>query len=499
MELQFQKEVLSCLKPVVCEVQELEQTQELRLPQDMPEVGRILGAWAQPVMRGKQWQGSTAELTAGMLVWVLYIPESGGGVQRLESWIPFRMRWDLPENCPEGKLRILLLPRFVDARSVSAGKILIRAGAAALGEAWCPWEQRYYRAERVPDQVELLRRTYPLRLIQEAGEKQISLEEALTLPASAPRPGRVLYFSLNPEITDRKVMADKVVFRGNGNLHLCYESEEGQVHCWDYELPFSQFAQLEESRSADARADVLLMVTGLELTLGEDGGLQLQAGLAAQYLVDDRRLLELTEDAYSPERELIQKREELELPALLDSRQETFGLEQKLPGCADLVVDTQILPDFPRLQAVSGVQRMEMSAQVQALYYDDRGELQSSTRRWNGSRDLQAEESSVVVTAPQRPMEAKVLAGSTELSVQTELPVQIAAVSGQGLPMVTELQLGALREKDPDRPSLILRRTAQEGLWEIARSSGSTVEAIRSANGLEGEPEPGRMLLIPVL
>ena len=499
MELQLKREELSFLKPVLQEVQELEQTQEVRLPEDMPEVGRILGAWGQPVMRSKQWQGSTAELSAGMMVWVLYIPESGESPRQVEAWIPFRMRWDLPEGCPDGKLRILILPRFVDARSVSAGKIIIRAGVSALAEGWCPHRQDYCRAEAVPKQVELLRRTYPLRLPREAGEKQFQLDEELTLPASAPQPEKLLYYRLDPTVTDRKVLADKVVFRGSGNLHLCYASGDGQLHTWDFELPFSQFGELEESHSPDAQADVLPMVTNLELERDEEGALRMQAGLTAQYLVDDRQLLELTEDAYSPERELRLHREELELPALLESRRENIYGEQTIPGAADLVVDAAVLPDFPRQQTVGEDVRLEQPGMVQVLYYDGNGQLQTASRRWQGSQELKTGETAALSAIPQPGKEPQVLPGGEEMTVRTEIPLQVRAVSRQGMPMVTGAELGDPREKDPMRPSLILRRASQEGLWELAKASGSTVDSIRTANALEGEPEPGRMLLIPVL
>ena len=64
--------------------------------------------------------------------------------------------------------------------------------------------------------------------------------------------------------------------------------------------------------------------------------------------------------------------------------------------------------------------------------------------------------------------------------------------------MVTGLTLGEVQEPDPGRPSLILYRAGKTRLWDIAKQNGSTVEAIRKANGIAEEPEPGRMLLIPV-
>ena len=65
--------------------------------------------------------------------------------------------------------------------------------------------------------------------------------------------------------------------------------------------------------------------------------------------------------------------------------------------------------------------------------------------------------------------------------------------------MVKGLELGDLQEADPSRPSLILRSSGGESLWELAKRSGSTVAAISAANGLSGEPSEEQMLLIPVV
>ena len=80
--------------------------------------------------------------------------------------------------------------------------------------------------------------------------------------------------------------------------------------------------------------------------------------------------------------------------------------------------------------------------------------------------------------------------------VQTQ--IHATAVSRMGLPMITALELGTLREPLEDRPSLILCRGGGRSLWEMARASGSTVEAIRTANGLEDDETDDRMYLIPV-
>ena len=66
------------------------------------------------------------------------------------------------------------------------------------------------------------------------------LEEDLTLPDSAPQPEKLIYSRMEPRITDSRLVGDKLVYRGNGNLHVLCRSEEGKLYSWDFPMPFSQ-------------------------------------------------------------------------------------------------------------------------------------------------------------------------------------------------------------------------------------------------------------------
>jgi hypothetical protein len=85
------------------------------------------------------------------------------------------------------------------------------------------------------------------------------------------------------------------------------------------------------------------------------------------------------------------------------------------------------------------------------------------------------------------------------ISARGDVLLDTCTTAVQGIPMVTGLELGEAVKPDPNRPSLILRRCGTAPLWELAKCNRSTVAAIRGINGLEGEPETGRMLLIPVV
>ena len=498
MELQFKKISRSCMRNVLEEVQNMEQTQEIRIPEGMPGIDRVVSAWGQVVMRGKEWNSSRVTLSAGMLIWVLYLSEEDGKPQCVNGWIPFQLHWELPESCPDGSVRMLCVPRYVDARTVSAGKIMVRAGVAALAEAWCTEETEVCIPSEVPENVELLRSVYPVRLPREAGERQFVLEEDLTMPGSAPKPKRMISCRLDLTVSDKKVLSNKVVFRGSGKLHVLYESEEGQLHAWDFELPYSQFADLEGSYSQDAQVDIRMMPTSVEVETDAEGKFHLKSMAAAQYLVDDREMLELTEDAYCPGREVKVFQKMLELPVILDSHRDNIWMEQSIPAVADIVVDVQIFPDFPRQYRSGHDVTMDMPGMVQLLYYGSDATLQSSSGRWDSKLTMPADESSVLSALPCPVEEQQVLPGADTVAVKAAIPVQMQFSAGQGLPMVTGMELGEIIKPDPARPSLVIRRAENSRLWDIAKTSGSTVASIQKTNNLSGEPISGQMLLIPL-
>lgn len=493
MDVTFETRLHSCMEPVLREIHTSEQTQQITLPDGMPDIGQVLGAWGQPLLRGKQWQAEEVSCNGGLMVWVLYAPEDGSPAQCLEGWIPFTLRWDLPQGKPEGSLRLNCLCRFVDARSVSARKLVVRGGLGVQVEAFCPMEAVSWEPEKIPGDVQLLRRECPLRLPKEMAEKNFSLDEELSLPESAPAPQELIYYRLLPSITDRKVLSGKAVFRGSAQVHVLYRSTEGQLHGWDFSLPFSQYAQLEQEHSPEALADLVVMPTSLELEL-EEGRLRLKGGLTAQILVTDREKLSLVADAYSPTRELELAQRSANLPVLLDSRRQSVPVRQELPVQGNLAADVCIWPDFPRQRRQE--EDLALSAAVQVLYYGEDGALQGASGRWEGS--IAAGPQAQLLAVPLAAEEPQMQLG-TGLSVAQELTVETTAFSWQELPMVAGITPGEARKPDPDRPSLILCRMGQEPLWELAKESRSTVEAIRQANGLTEDPAPNQMLLIPVV
>lgn len=495
MELQFEKKLIPCLRTVMRQVQTQEQTQEVRLPEGMPDIGRVLSSWGQVLIRGKEWRSGGMSVSGGVMVWVLYAPEDGSEPRCLDAWLPFQVKWEFPSTEQDGTIMAIPQLRSVDARSTSARKVMVRAGVSVLGEAISAGEEAVYEPGELPQDVCILKNTYPMCLPSEAGEKAFSLEETLNVPDTMPSPARLLRYELRPEATEQRLLADKLIFRGAAMVHVLYADADGQLHSWQTELPFSQYAELNRDYSDEAKAEVCLAVTNLEMELDPAGGLLLKAGLTGQYIVFDCSHIQLVEDAYSPMRQVTPQVTQLKLPAVLDTVSETIPAEQMLENSENRVLDVAFYPEHARSYREGEQMLAELSGNFQVLCRDPEGQLHSQVSRWEQNRTMPAdrEVKTEVMLAPT----GKYASDGT--GVNAQLRMNVRSVAEEGMPMVTGLEMGELQEPNPDRPSLILCRAGTDRLWDIAKRTGSTVEAIMKANDLKQEPESSKVLLIPVV
>lgn len=495
--MEFQKNAIPCLCPVKAETKLQEQTQELHLPDGLPDVGRVLGAWGQPVIRGKQWQTDELGVSCGVTVWVLYAPEDGSPAERLEAWLPMTLTWELSETVPDGTLLCSPQLRSVDARILSGRKLMIRATVSMTALALTQSETATYEPEDIPEDVQLYRREYPVCLAAEAAEKPFLLDEEVSVPDSVPAPEQLLYATILPQITDRRVMGDKVVFRGNGALHILYRTAEGALASWDCELPFSQYAELTRSYDHSAQAQVLPVVTALETQLLEGGRLRLKAGISGQYVICESRQLSVVEDAYSPFRSVSAQKTTVQIPQVCPLPEETAQVEQTLPLGGNRGVEATILTDQPRPCLKPEHTGLALSGQFQYLLYDRQGQLQSGVAAWQ--QELSGELAQAQLIWCRATGKCRIAPGAASTLLSAEVQLHAAQLQMDQLDAVTGLTVAEQPHQDPCRPSLIIEKAGNRGLWQLAKENGSTVHAIEELNSLQAAPEPDQLLIIPVL
>ena len=97
MQLTFKSTPLSYLQSRLRQVQNQEQTLELRLSEGMPDLGRLLLTGGQARLSSKQWRSDSVSITGGIQAWALYLPEDGSEPMLLVD--SFCNRSDIAAEC----------------------------------------------------------------------------------------------------------------------------------------------------------------------------------------------------------------------------------------------------------------------------------------------------------------------------------------------------------------------------------------------------------------
>lgn len=498
MELQFQKNQMPYLRQLTRQVFNQEQTVEVRLEEGMPEIGRVLGTWGQVILRGKQWQGESVLVSGGVMAWVLYIPEDGGPCRSVETWLPLQWKVDIPAVPRDGTVMATGWLRSLDGRCLSGRKLMVCADVQMLIRISVQEMLEMPVPEELPEDVQLLEQTYQAQVPVEAGEKPFMIDEQLPLPAGLAEVEKILTYSIQPELIDKKLMTDKVVFRGMAIARMLYLGRDGKVHSWNGELPFAQYGELEQEYGDDGTVQLQLVCTSLELEQGQEGLLHICAGMTGQYTIGRQMELETVTDAYSVKRQVMPQYEMLQLPQIRETDSKRVPCRMLMQMPCETIVDATVYPMAPECSKEGDSLNVGLSGRGQVLYYNSEGELAAQQDNWHCQCDMGAVHdggSQVYVSVTGNP---QAMAEGDGCAVTMDLLVENVMTATKELQTLVSMELPQIREEEKEGPSLILRRAGQDSLWQIAKSAGSTVERIKAANGLDDMVSPEQILLIPI-
>ncbi len=497
MELQFDKIPCAYVKQLISQAQTQEQTQEVRLTDNMPDIGRILGCWGQIMIRSKEWRQGEIAASGGVKAWVLYAGEDGVDVRCMDAWIPFQMRWTIPDTAGDGQIHLQPYIQAMECRGISARKMMIRVNVSIHARAYEMATEQIMQPPEMPENVYIRKRSYPLELPVEAGEKPFAIDDEFLLPDSAPKVAQIVRYEVYPEIREQKVLSGKVIFRGGYTMSMLYICPEGKLHTYKTEGAFSQFSDLDKDHSASATANMSLLLTLAELDSDEQGKLHLKCGMACQYMIFDRMTVEICDDAYSCDRQVKLQMGELLLPVRLETEKDRISYSANAEADAYKIVDSSVCWIMPMVSADEQRMHITLEGMGHVLYLDEQDQLQGVTtavkEEWSQLSDpMNRVDVALTDSAPQVSVDPE------GVSVSGDLMLEICVGGNRGIPMVTGMELGEIIQVDPERPSVILRRVGSDTVWDIAKAYGSSVERINEANALESEPAAERMLLIPL-
>lgn len=505
MELEFDRDVIHCWEIVADGTLCQEETLETIVPDACPDILRIVAVCGQATLNGKQAREGAAAVSGSVRAVLLYQPEEGGGLRRMEAALPFSAQMEAPGLTEQGQVHACVRLRGAEARALNPRKVLLRADLAVDVTALQPRERVCCQGVLDPEAHGVQQRmteqeSYQLEAVQ---EKPFTFSEQVRLNVGQGEPVQLAACRAVPLCGESRLIGSKLIFKGAVELQLLVQEAGGGLTACRENLPFSQIMEVPGlGEGGECRMAVELTQLSCQ-PAGEDGRtVEVVLDLLAQAQVWSRRPVTLLQDLYSTALQTQVEREEQVLWQLVEQSSRTQNVRELMETGAlpRSVTDSWVSLGEIRRSREGDQLVLEGEARVTVLYLDENDALQALQRPLTVSCRLDAPEGARCCCRAACSGEVFAAPSAGGIEVRFAVDFQFLILRERHTTAVCGAVLGEPRTRgEGDQPSVVLRLASPgEGLWELAKAYGTTTEQIVQANGLEeGQLPLGQMLLIP--
>lgn len=397
MELEFDRDVIHCWEIAADGTLCQEETLETIVPDACPDILRIVAVCGQATLNGKQAREGAAAVSGSVRAVLLYQPEEGGGLRRMEAALPFSAQLEAPGLTEQGRVHACVRLRGAEARALNPRKVLLRADLAVDVTAFQPRERVCCQGVLEPEEHGVQQRvteqeSYQLEAVQ---EKPFTFSEQVRLNVGQGEPVQLAACRAVPLCGESRLIGSKLIFKGAVELQLLVQEAGGGLNACRENLPFSQIMEVPGlGEGGECRMAVELTQLSCQ-PAGEDGRtVEVALDLLAQAQVWSRRPVTLLQDLYSTALQTQVEREEQVLWQLVEQSSRTQNVRELLEtgSLPRSVTDSWVSLGEIRRNWEGDQLVLEGEARVTILYLDENDALQALQRPLTVSCRLDAPE-----------------------------------------------------------------------------------------------------------
>ena len=480
------------------------------LPDYCPDIVKILKCNVAAAISSAQAAGERVMIEGTATAHVYYASENGR-ICRAEYKIPFSRHTDLRAPASDPVISVIPSVDYVNCRAVSQRRIDIR-GALTFKIKVVDQRQEEVISDAAGGGLQLRRDMMHVTELAGQSESSFSVAEELEIGYGKPPVGSIVRVDCRVNIHDYKIIAGKVVCKGDFMLHVCYQPVdlERQLEVMEYTLPLSQIID-SEGTDEECVCDVEMFVASCDVTpkLNEDGEymlLSLDATIRA--VVGSHRHMEIpvASDCYSTThdcqcrhkrlgfmrlnhllRESVMHKATLDLPegikSVLDAWCEVDNLSWKAEG-TELTINMRL--------TVSIFASMEDG---ESLYFEQSEELSKGIPLGDGADGISFDPSADVLSC------AYNIVGNEKIDLRCEVVVRGGIYRHLVTNSIIEISVDENKPKIKVQNKLYIYYADEgESIWSIAKRYNTSATAVWEENSASDDILPSKtMLLIPIV
>lgn len=481
-----------------------EETLESIVPDACPDILRIVDVCGQATLSGKQAREGSAQVTGMVRASILYQPEGGGGLRRMEVGLPFTCQAEAPGLTERGTVLASPRLRSAEARALNPRKVLLRVDLAVDITACQPVERPICSGVTGGEEEGLCQRQYQGEHYQLSAvqEKPFTFSDQVRLQGMGESP-MLLSARVQPVCSESKLIGSKLIFKGMVEVDLLLQETGGTLSAAHESMPFSQIIETAGAgEEGDCQVEVEVASLQCDQLPGDGRELDVTLELLAQARVYSRRPVTLLQDLYSTSSLMEVERENQPLCSLTEQSVRPQAVRELLETgeMVRSVVDVRLSLGQVRQSREGKEMVLTVEAWITVLYLDENELVQCIRRSIPVTCRLECPEGARCSCTCACPGEVFAAPAAGGVEVRFTVEFHCLTTETTAVPTVINAQLGETRNGgEGQRPSVVLRMPAPgEELWDIAKAHGTTMKQILQANELEEDTLPvGRMLLIP--
>ncbi len=480
-----------------------EQTQEQVVPDACPDILRIITTYGSVYASETSLHDGRAEVSGTVRAAVLYLPESGEGVEQLVLTVPFTQTFETPSE-PGDLLFASAELESVDARTINPRKVLVRANVRVTARVLRRRTVEIPATVNAPRSlgVRTLEERTSHRIATAAACKAFTVSDVIEL-GGAPAMKDIIRSKVSFTVADCNIIGRRAVFKATALVETLYRAQNGAVCSHRAEVPFSQIVETEGLEDG-AEVVIVLRATGMTSAVRhEDGGraYEFSVSAEAQTVAYSAHEFAVLADLYSTSQRAETENGTLELETFIrhEERRATVRATLETGAEAREAEDAEVCFTAPATsRGEDGILRVTSNADVRVRYTGEDGTQYQTRGRIPVSIDVTGEgDCSCELRVESAALSAAVPGG---IEIRLDVAATLEETRTETVSFVRHAKLEEYGEDAPPRPSVVLRYPQDgETMWQLAKRFCTTEADIRDANGMaeDSPPDSKKLMLIP--
>lgn len=480
---------------------------EFNLPDYCPEIKRIIKCGLTANLTGVQRSEGKVNAQVNACIRVIYIGENNK-VSAYEQTQTVQKTFESAKIRSESVINVRVNTDYVNCRATSPRRVDIKAMLTFVFKMICKGSDRILTSASECG-IQTLEKDFSYCDLKAIAEKSFNLTEVAEIASDKPSIGRILDSSAYISVTDKKIINNKMLLKGDCFIRICYLSDgEFSVELAEHSIPVSQIIEIDGiTDNCDINLDV--GVTACEVltkidSSGESRLFDLNIRASATVTAFENSEITLISDLYSTRYRADNSVKYINIMSNNTDFSNTFTNKVTLESigvsvdkvCAAWCEGLKYSSTFKNGKCV-----IQGNYQANVMYSDSEKQIGiiQKTVEFEYPVDLkEAAESIVCYPSLQIGACTCSTSGESRLELRTEIFISGKIMTSKNVKCIESSQLYDNVEKADNSALTIYFSDSNERIWDIAKKYNTSVQAVMEENDIDTETvEDKRILLIP--